>query len=59
MCMTQEDEHITKCFGGVRNPAVFNYVLKKYYIFHNRYIYCNIIYFDVCVYIKIVYNENK
>ena len=38
MCMTQEDEHITKCFGGVRNPAVFNYVLKKYYIFHIKYI---------------------
>ena len=59
MCMTQENEHTTKCFDGAWKPAFFNYVLKKYYISHNRYIYCNIIYIDVCVYIKIVYNENK
>lgn len=29
MCMTQEDEHITKCFGGVRGGRYNKVTLKK------------------------------
>lgn len=59
MGMTQDDEQITKFFGEGSESCVFNCVIRKYLLSHNRYIQCNIIYIDVCVYIKIVYNKSK